>query len=191
MRNILFTCAIFIASAFSLSASIVSDPFSGSVQGAAGSDVGWGFTMTSHPNYYLSVLGSTLIGQTNPTLGVYADFIGASGGPSNYVLGPGAPDWIEVFDGISHGLGAFSIDPGALLGDTDSGLIEVLYAAYSADPNTCGTCILGTETIDIPFQVTVGANGPAAVPEPSFMGLTGLLLGAAFLKLRHRRPQAD
>lgn len=139
------------------------NPFSGNIAGSAGSNVGWGFTLTPDSTFWISVLTSSLTDESDPGLGVYTDFIGSQGGPVNAVLGPGSPDWMETFDFVSQvGVGSFSIDPAAPAGAIDSGILDVEYETFSADPNVCGSCGIGfaDATADVSVQVT-------ATPEPA------------------------
>jgi len=160
---------------------ITPDPFSGSVAGYPGSSVGWGFTVQSDPSDWTAFVASFPLSESNPSVGFYTDFIGAQGGPVNFVLPPGAPDWIESFNPVAQtGLGSYTIDPAALPGAVDSGTILILYQLYSADPNTCGSCSAGTGSLDVPFQVTV-----TAAPEPGTWFLPAI--GLALLAARRRR----
>lgn len=160
-------------------------PPQGALAGSAGSDVGWSFTITSDPTYWVSAIASDLIAQTSPSLGVYTDFIGIEGGPTNGVLAPKALPWTESFDDISHGIGAFTIDPGAVLGASDSGTIEIQYVTYSQDPNVCPTCAVGTGSLLTPFTVDVVA--PAPTPEPSEVWCMAVGCGLLLLRRYRRR----
>jgi hypothetical protein len=152
------------------------DPLSGSVAGQPGQIVGWGFTLTSDPSFWIGVTSSFLLTETNPAVGFYTDFIGSEGGPSNGVLAPGSPDWTQTFDdGLLTGLGSYAIDPGASPGDNDSGTLRVLYGVFTDDPNTCGECFNFAGSLDASFSVNV--VDPVA-PEP---GTFALLLGAIAL----------
>ena len=55
MRNLLFSSAILLAAGCALHAdvSIALDPPSGNIVGPAGSDAGWGFSMTSDPTLFV------------------------------------------------------------------------------------------------------------------------------------------
>src|SRR6185369_9282233 len=59
------------------------------------------------------------------------------------------------------------IDPGAAVGDTNSGEIRVVWESFDGDPSTCN-CIPAQFSADIPFQVTV-----TNTPEPSAVWLIG------------------
>ena len=152
----------------------------GKIAGLPGDFLGWGFTVEADPSLWISFVTSFTIDETNPSVGIYSDFIGNEGGPTNFELAPGAPDWTQSFDAISQtGLGVFSIDPNALMGSRDSGKIRVLYDAFAQDPNVCDGCTGALGQFDVPFQVTVGA------PEPSAWLLAGLGL-AALWRFRRR-----
>jgi hypothetical protein len=185
MKNLLCSSLIALAAGCALHADpvITLGPSSGNVTGPAGGDAGWGFTMTSDPKRFISVFQSVLIGQTNSLLGFYTDFIGAEGGPTANVFQAGAPAWAQSFDDSSHGIGAFSINPGAVVGATDSGSIEIQYGMYSSDPNHCGACTVDVQTVDLPFRVTV--TSPSTVPEPSYMWL--LAAGCGCIALQRLR----
>jgi hypothetical protein len=142
-----------------------------------GQFTGWGFTLTSDPVEWITVTTSFLIGETNPSIGFYGDIIGGWGGPSAGVLAPGDPDWSQPYDLLSFtGLGYYFVYASTPLGSLNSGSIRVLYERYSADPNTCVSCWVGSGELDAPFSVL------ADVPEPSTMwfliaGIAGIAWG--------------
>ena len=136
------------------------------------------------------MIQSSLIGESNPTLGFYTDFIGAEGGPVKGILAPGAPTWTQSFDDISRGVGAYTIDPGATVGAVDAGSIEIQYATYSANPNLCGICAVGIGTVDLSFQVTVTDAPVSVTPEPSFVWPLLAACGSVGL-FRVRRRQGN
>jgi hypothetical protein len=167
------------------------DPTSGAISGAPGDTIGWGFTVQSDPGMTTSFLSSFTLFETNPSIGFYTDFIGSQGGPVDFTLPAGAPDWIEPFDPIQQtGVGSFTIDPGALIGAQDNGVIHIEYQLLSSSP--CDTFCSGS--IELPFQVTV----VAPVPEPAtwgavLIGLALLTIGSAKFanerRVAARRPQ--
>ncbi len=157
------------------------DPSSGSIQGVPGDTVGWGFTLTSDPKSWISVVTTVLVNETNPSLGSYVDYAGLLGGPVNGVLAPGAPAWTVPFDLLNQiGAGAFSIDPLALAGAGDAGFIDLNYEIFSADPNVCPTCATGFGDLRAPFSVQ-------ATPEPSTAVFAGIAILAASLMRMHLR----
>jgi hypothetical protein len=161
-------------------------PSGGAITGAPGDTIGWGFTVQSDPGMTSSFLSSFTLFETNPSIGFYTDFIGSQGGPLDFTLPAGAPDWIESFDPIQQtGAGSFTIDPGALIGAQDNGVIHIEYqlvastSALGASSSACDTFCSGS--IELPFQVTV----VAPVPEPATWGT--ILLGLALLAIGSAR----
>lgn len=152
-------------------------PPTGSIQGHAGQTVGWGFTLTSDPADWISAVTTSLVGETDPSLGIYMDNAGALGGPTNGVLAPGAAPWTVPF---SPGIGAYLIDPGAGVGMIDQGMLDLNYETFSADPNVCSSCALGFADLQVPFQIEV-----VAAPEPGtwWLAVPLLLIGT----IRRRR----
>jgi hypothetical protein len=152
------------------------DPVNGQISGMPGTIVGWGFSVTPDPLEWISFTGSALQDLSSAGLGSYVDFIGPQGGPVNGVLAPGGSAWIQSFDqAMGTGAGTFAIDPAALPGSFETGTITLFYDQFSADPNNCLSCNVGSSTISVPFRVDVAASD---VPEP---GTTPLLLGLLLL----------
>jgi hypothetical protein len=161
------------------------DPADGSVTGTAGSIAGWGFTVEPDPVQWISFVGSFLMNETNPALGTYTDLIGASGGPVDFTLPAAAPTWTQGFSHAAQtGIGAYALSPASLPGDQNSGVLRVLWAAYTADPYSCGSCFAGSFYQDFEFQVTVVAP-PQDVPEPATLSVV-LIAGVALLGRRVR-----
>lgn len=156
-------------------------PANGVISGAPGQTIGWGFDLTSDPTDWTSITGTIDLSESNP-LGVFTDFIGPQGGPSGGALDPGAPDWIQAFSGsLFTGLGSYAIDPFAPVGQTDNGMFLVQYESFSADPATCGSCLVSSGTLFENFTINTVA---APTPEPSSWLI--LLTGALALS-RYRR----
>src|SRR5947209_2529983 len=129
----------FLGTGGASASTITLDPTGGGVTGTPGSIAGWGFTVQAHPTLWTSFVSSFTLSETDPSIGLYTDFIGMQGGPVNFVLAPGAPDWVEAFDnGSQTGIGAFAILPGASGGSQNSGLIHVMFDLFTSDPNVCG-----------------------------------------------------
>ncbi len=160
-------------------------PTSGSISGQPGDSVGWGFAMTADPTKWTSVTGSFLLSETAPGLGVYSDLIGFQGGPVNAILAPGSADWVETFDNAGSGLASFTIDALATPGQWNSAILRILFDEFSADPNTCGSCYVGSNFVD--NAITVTASTPT--PEPATSLLVGLGLAALLCGL-WRQPQS-
>jgi len=176
MKKILFVLALFAGAAIPSWGGVLlnTDPVDGHVFGQPGEIVGLGFTMTPDPETWTTVIGSFVLTESNPSLGLYVDLIGSQGGPVDGLLPPGSLAWAQ-------NLGFYAIDPGALLGAETVGTIRVLYEQFSDDPRTCGECQINSSWVDAPFAVTVGE----AAPEPGTM----LLVGAALVALG-LRPQS-
>jgi hypothetical protein len=161
---------------------ITLEPTSGAVTGTPGSIVGWGFTVQAHPTLWTSFVTSFTLSESDPSIGFYTDFIGMQGGPVNFVLAPGAPDWVQAFDNSGQtGIGAFAILASAPAGAQNSGLIHVLFDLFTGDPNVCGGCYSGSGELDLPFAVTVVNSSPASAPEPATWTLMGAALGGLAL----------
>ncbi len=155
----------------------------GSVPGAPGTAVGWGFTLTSDPSEWIAVIGSFTTGETNPSVGFYFDLIGSQGGPAGGVLPAGDPDWVQDFDlGALTGVGFFQILPDAPVSSANSGNIHVLYERFADDPAVCGDCYVDSGELVVPFSFVVDTE----VPEPGTGALFGAALAVCVLRLCKR-----
>jgi hypothetical protein len=165
------------------------DPANGAISGAAGATVGWGFTLTNTSDFLVVSSSDFCVGViTSPcsnSLGTYTDLIG----PQFQVVGP-APEstsFTQSFDLMAQtGVGSFTINSGALPGDSVTGEIVVTYDLFSVDPNS-PTFDPITDTVSTGDMLTAGASVsvPSAVvtPEPGSLMLFGsgllALLGVA------------
>ncbi len=150
------------------------DPLGGSIAGAPGSTVGWGFTLTNASTSWISVTSSALTFETNPSLGVYVDFIGLqSGPPPSFAVAPSG-FWAETFDSVSQGIGSYPISNSAALFAEDSGSILVSFDIFDGDPSN-GGIQTGSSSVSAPFSVDVAPS--SQVPEPSTLALTAVMLG--------------
>lgn len=162
--------------------------------GASGQTVGLGFDVVSSNSVWISFEASFVLFESRP-VGIYTDFIGAQGGPTNYALPAGAPDWIESFDAIAQqGIGAYAIDPLSVAGPPDVGTIRVLYATYLVETpfGFISTQDFPTTQafVDIPFVLTVGPES-TPTPEPATtvpMLVVGCLLVQKRSPLNRRSP---
>lgn len=173
MKTILASTLLIVLAAAALSASTFATlPTSGLITGAPGQLVGWGFSTTNDNSFEsISFSQSILIGETNPGLGTYTDFIGPQGGPDSFTV-PATQTWSEGFSAIGQtGLGSFQISTSAPIGSSDSGIIEVFYNLADSTPGT----------FEVPFFVQVQQS----TPEP---GTWALIVAPALLILRRRSP---
>jgi hypothetical protein len=167
------------------------DPVNGAITGAAGSTIGWGFTLTNLGSYYAVVTGSDFcVGVvTSPcgnSIGTYTDFAG----PQFLLLGP-APEstsFAQVFDNnLQTGMGSFFINLGAtgtLLGD-----IVLSYDLFSIDPNSMNFDPL-TDTFSVGNFLTAAASvtvGTLTVATPEPASLLLVLIGIAALAISKGR----
>jgi hypothetical protein len=169
--------------------SITLSPPSGTISGAPGATVGWGFTI-SNASDFLVVTGSDFCvgADTSPcsnALGTYTDFIG----PEFVVVGP-PPESSTVsqpFDLTTQtGVGSFTFNSSALPGTNIAGEIVVTYDLFSVSPNSPGFDPI-TDTVSVGNQLSANATvRTAAVPEPATLIL--LACGLGFLPvLSHYR----
>jgi hypothetical protein len=160
------------------------NPPGGSITGGPGDTVGWGFTLTNSTADWISVTSSALTFETNSILGVYTDNIGLqSGPPPSFALAP-STFWSETFDGVSQGIGAYTIASNAVLFAQDSGQILVSFDEFNGDP-TNGGVQAGSSNVSAAFTVEIVPT--SEVPEPSALPLveaTSVLIFAARCRRR-------
>ncbi len=174
-RLFLLSLAMLTFAVFAAAAPILTlTPASGNVTAEPGSVSGFGFTLFPDSDEWITVVSSFLLFETNPDLGFYEDYIGMQGGPTDGILAPGGPNWVQSFDSSQgFGVGAFFISPLANLGDRNDAQLIVLYERFSADPATCSTCNLGSGEFSFDVSITAGTN---PVPEPGTLSLMLLSL---------------
>jgi hypothetical protein len=162
------------------------DPPSGAIFAAAGETTGWGFTLTNTTDFLLvngaDFCEGPITSPCSNALGTFADFLGPRA--TLLVVGPAPenPSVTEAFDlGFQTGVGSFTVNGGALIGDTVSGQVVLTYSLYSRSPNdpnfdpTTDALFNGDSfTLTSEASVTV-----VALPEPG----TSVLLGSAILIL--------
>jgi PEP-CTERM motif len=161
------------------------DPLGGAISGAAGTTVGWGFTLTNLGTGFAVVTSSdfcvgVITSPCSNSLGTYTDFAG----PQFILIGPSpeSSSVTQAFDNnLLAGMGSFLINPGAT--GSVIGEIVLFYDLYSVDPNspsfnpTLDTVSVGND-LTVPGSVTVATP---TVPEPGSLlllasGLAGCLL---------------
>jgi hypothetical protein len=178
------------------------DPTNGTLTGAPGQTVGWGFTLDNSTDYLL-VTGTQFCGggstppfcnALSPNLGTYTDFAG----PQFLVVGPTpeSPSLSQTYDNtLQTGLGSFAINPTAALGSSVTGSIELTYDLYSVDPNapnfnpnadqiSVGNFLVTGATVDV--------ASPVSVPEPGTLPLMAAAMGAfGLVCARNRRVRSS
>jgi hypothetical protein len=168
------------------------NPVNGAISGAPGATVGWGFTLTNGTDFLVVSSSDFCVGViTSPcsnSLGTYTDFIG----PQFQVVGPSpeSATFTESFNLLAQtGVGSFTINPGALPGESVTGEIVVTFDLFSVSPND-PTFNPTLDTLSTGNMLTAGASvsvaGATTIPEPSSIVLLGSgLLGLVSL-LRRR-----
>lgn len=149
---------------------------SGSLTGAPGQTIGWGYEVQADPTDWISFTGSQILTESQTNFGLYLDFLGAPNTPGANNLAPGSyTSSLEFDNALGTGLGAYTISPLVQIGDFNEGTLLVLFERYSADPEVCGSaCLLGSDYALLDFTVD------AQVPEPASIALVGgslVLLG--------------
>jgi len=163
---------------------ITLDPAGGSISGAPGDLIGWGFTLSSTTTDWLSGTSSALTFETNASVGIYTDFIGLQGGPPpSFAVGPLAT-WTQIFDGISEGAGSYAIAAGAIPFSQNSGLLLFSFDVFDGDP-TLGGAQIDSDSESAPFTVTV-TEPVNVVPEPATFGLLAFGLMGLIAPSRRR-----
>jgi hypothetical protein len=177
-KLLLYSYATLLLAAATAHADSISLQPGDSISGMPGSTIGWGFTLAPDPQFAVSIIGSFLIDETDPSIGSYSDIASYLGGPSLGLLQPGGPAWTEPFvfnpdPSQETGLGSFEINPDAKPGESDSGVILVEYETFDVTP-ACMGCYVASSVFEVPFNVTV-----SGVPEPSTFTMVLSVLGIA------------
>jgi hypothetical protein len=202
IKRLIVAVAAFTAVAAAGTVTFTLDPSNGSLEGAAGTSVGWGYTITDDDHggstTFVSI-ESFSFGDETP-VGVFCpsddseSCLPLIGVPSNEISehSPLTVPWVSDISGLQYDIGA-----GALVGALTQGVMTLTYDVYSdAEMNT---------EIGFGLQVyaqingnngnaKVSVNAPAAtVPEPGavtlfVLGAAGLLLRKWSLKLHRAAP---
>jgi hypothetical protein len=171
-------------------------PLGGALTGAAGSTVGWGFTLTNLGFDFAVVTGSdfcvgVIASPCANSLGTYTDFAG----PQFLVVGP-SPESTSITQAFNNilmaGMGSFLINPAAM--GSVSGEIVLTYDLYSVDPNSLSFNPL-LDTVSLGNQLTSAASVTVATtptPEPSsLLILSSGLIMAGLLRRKFRGSLAE
>ncbi|MBV9266449.1 MAG: hypothetical protein JO061_09805 [Acidobacteriaceae bacterium] len=157
-------------------------PSGGTISGAPGSTVGWGFTVTDSSEYVV-ITGSSFT--PSSLYGTYQDFTGSA---ALIVAGPSPENQTvsQPFDATAmSGLGAFTIFSTTPTNTKISGNLVIDYSLFSQDPNS-PTFDPDTSTLVADANVSL----PAAVnvaPEPLLAPVLGLALAAVGLAAKRRK----
>jgi len=155
-------------------------PADGSLEGTAGTAVGWGYTISTTTDYV--TIESISFGDLTP-IGVFS----TPGIPSS-VASAGSPittSWVEGISGLQY-----DISSSAILGASTEGVMTLTYDTFS-DPGLTNQIGFGDtvnaqfDSADVLAQVTVnGVAPPTTVPEPSFSWLVVPMLGLVLFRAR-------
>ena len=156
-------------------------PSSGTVNGSAGTTVGWGFTVTNDDPSDWLVLNDSFFTPSN-TLGTdstYTDLIASQ----FVVVDPGSSSGAQPYNpSVPTGIGSLTLPSTAPEGQVAMGTIFLDYSVFSQDPND--------PNFDPGSFITSGTLDAAAnvqVPEPAsammLLGAAPLLLGSLRRKL--------
>lgn len=175
MQTILRTIFLSAVALAATAAPVVTlDPVVGSITGYPGQTLYWTASVEPDTNNWISFTGSALLNETSPAIGLFLDLIGLQGGPDGGVLPPGNGPWITQ-------AGSYVIGALAPVGAVNTATLRLLYEEFSANPFTCGDCLVGSNYIDVNVQIEV-----TATPEPS----SQLLAGAALALIASRATGA-
>ncbi len=157
------------------------NPPGGAISGAAGTTVGWGFTLTNVTNFAVVTSSDFCVGviasPCSNSLGTYTDFAG----PQFIVVGPSSSVTQAFNNSLLTGMGSFLINPGAtgsVLGD-----VVLTYDLYSVSPND--PSFLPTDIVSLGNLLTAPAS-VTAVPEPGSLLLLASGLAGCFLTKKKR-----
>jgi hypothetical protein len=152
-------------------------PASGSLVGAPGDTVGWGYEVVNDdPTNWLVISG---LNSDGFQYGTVNDFI------FDYpILAPGATLTTSYLAGI-QGLAEFTWDLTAPAGFINSGFFSIGAELWDGDPFAGGQFALALADFTAPYDVSV-TRAPAPVPEPATFVLLASGLGFGLLSRRRR-----
>jgi hypothetical protein len=189
MKNSTMRIALTLMAAAALTAAAHADdlsltltPASGTVSGAPGQAVGWGFTLTDSGPDYIVLADSYLV--ATPVYGTYTDYIVNQ----FYLAGPAPESSVIVSpwdQSTQSGTGEFDLYSTDPVYSSFSGLINVDYDLFSVDPNNPnfdpGLDFVGSGT----FSDSVTVN---VTPEPATWVLMFLPIAAMVFFGFRRHP---
>ena len=152
------------------------DPENGSVAGAPGRTVGWGFTLRNQdPANWLEVYAL----DADP-------FAFGDPEPLSFpIVGPGATV-VEAFVRNVQGLFQVTIDRDAPLGPLDSGVFQIFVQWYDGDPLGGGQ-LLEPLVAKVEARAPYSVTGRVAVPEPNSTALLALSFAGMVARRVRRR----
>jgi len=203
LRNAIITAACLLAFASHAKAdgegiaTFTLDPTNGAIQSPAGTDIGWGYTLTAGTDYSV-ITGSefctgAISSPCTNAFGTYTDNIGNA----FVVVGPSAGEsTVTQAWSTGNGVGDFLINASST--GTVTGNVVLSYDVYTVDPNSANfdpiaDLLFSGLYAEAPASVTVGpastsGGGTNPMPEPGApaMLLAGLA-ALAFAAMRTRR----
>ena len=175
--------------------SLTLNPLGGAISGAAGSTVGWGFTLTNLGVDFAVVTGSdfcvgVITSPCSNSLGTYTDFAG----PQFLVFGP-SPESSSITqafnNGLMTGIGSFLINSAAT--GSVSGEIVLTYDLYNVDPNALNFNPLA-DAVSLGNSLTSAASvtvATSSTPEPGSLLLVAVGIAGCLLAKKRLSSQAS
>jgi PEP-CTERM motif len=150
-------------------------PLDGSISGAPGATIGWGYFVDNPSDAWLELSGldAGTFAQATPDAGLFDFPILAPGGSQS-----------RAFAASLQGLYQLTWDAGAAVGFTNVGQFVITANFWDADPLAGEAIFLGSLTRYIDYSASVTPE--AHVPEPGTLVLVASGAAAAVLRRRYR-----
>jgi hypothetical protein len=188
LARLVFGIGILVPASFAATLTFNLSPLNGFVEGAAGTSVGWGYTITNTDLDYVAIQSMSF--EDGTPIGIFRD-PPPGGVPASLIHGgtDGGPlivAFIPDFSGLQYDISA-----GAALAWSTQGRISLSFDTFS-DPDMTdqigfGDTVFATyDDSEVIAEVYVNQESASAVPEPATLALLGG--GLACLYLRGRRP---